>query len=270
MKRRWILFSVAVGLVVLSGRIFGYYCEYLDTASGVRVICGIKADMFPLSWRKGRIDGRAVAADRRTASRLLTILKGELKKYPAPFLRRRLQRVYILKKLSFFGLSYGGSYYLPTGTVYLTSSSPNYFKQLFHAEFSSIIYRGNKFSFPFASWKGANAPSFTYGQGGSNALRNRRSSVRFSATLHRKGFLYQYATASVEEDFNSYARNIFAATPGFWKIVFRYPGVARKVLLITRFYGQLHSRFTLRYFQSLSTETTRYPSFSSLLRQDRR
>ena len=236
-----------------------YYHDYRDPSSGVRVICGTEPDMFPSSWRRGRIRGRATALGRTAALRKLALLKGELKKYPAAFLRRHLKRVYILRKLSFFGLNYGGTYFVRTRTVYIISArSSNYFKQLFHAEFSSIIFKKNRNRFLQHAWKGANSPDFRYGKGGRNALRGGRSSTRFGDRWHRRGLLYQYGSASVEEDFNSYARNIFAAKRGFWKAVSEYPRVARKVRQISRFYGKLHSRFNLKYFRSLSSRSLRY------------
>ena len=257
MKRFHIL--IVLLAVMPAGLLSAYYHEYRDPASGVRVICGTEPDMFPSSWRRGRVRGRASTLDRTTALRKLAILKEELKKYPAAFLRRHLRRVYILRKLSFFGLNYGGTYFVRTRTVYIISASPNYFRQLFHAEFSSIIYKRNLRKFSKSAWKGANDPGFSYGKGGRNALRGGRSSTRFAERWHRKGLLYQYGSASVEEDINSYARNIFAAKSGFWRIVSRFPRVARKVRLISLFYGKLHSRFTLRYFRSLDSRSSRYP-----------
>jgi len=235
-----------------------FHYVYQDSESGVKIICGTEPGMFPVSWRGGRIRGQATALDRSVALQKLALLKKELKKYPAVFLRKYLKRVYILRKMRFYGMSFGGTYFASTRTVYIISSSPNYFKQLFHAEFSSIIYKENQESFPVSSWKRANAPGFSYGRGGRNALKTGGSSTRFAPVYHKKGLLYQYGSASVEEDFNSYARNIFAAKKGFWKAVSEYPGLTRKVALICRFYGTLHPRFHLKYFRSLSSDAARY------------
>ena len=256
MKRLFILLVLLTFVPV--GLFSAWSHEYRDPASGVRVICGTEPGMFPSHWVRGRIRGKATALQRVKAMRMLRLIKQELKKYPVAFLRHHLKRVYILKNIYFFGLSYGGTYYTSTRTVYVIAASSNYFRQLFHAEFSSIIYKKNQNDFPTSSWKQANSPDFSYGKGGRNALRGGRSSTQFSSHWHKKGLLYQYGSASVEEDINSYARNIFAAKKGFWKIVSQYPRVARKVRLISRFYGKLHSRFTLKYFRSLSRNASRY------------
>ena len=106
MNKKYFRFVLSLTfLLACVSQITAYRYVYRDPASGVRIICGIDSDMFPRSWQSGRTRGRATALDRRTALRKLKIMKGELKKYPPAFLRKTLRRIYIVKKLSFFGTS---------------------------------------------------------------------------------------------------------------------------------------------------------------------
>ncbi len=84
---------------------------------------------------------------------------------------------------------------------------------------------------------------------GVEAIKNGWASLHFDQSLAREGFLNQYATASLEEDFNATAQSIFAGSADFWRAVDRYDALRNKTRLAIQFYQALEPMFTEVYFR---------------------
>lgn len=179
-----------------------------------------------------------------------------LAKYPAKLLTENLTAIHFAKKLRFYGLSYGGTNSLDT--VYIANRgvragfTDRFLEAAFHHEFSSILLRNFSDEFDYLAWTGANRAGFSYHSDGTEAVRSGRSDTKFRPEFHAQGFLNEYATASIEEDFNTFAEAIFLGERKFWKAVDLWPRVHTKAMIVIQFYRHLNSDLTEEYFRSLS------------------
>jgi len=228
--------------------------EHVHAPSGVRLVFGKEAGMYPADWLAPPISGKASDPPADQVGRSQTLMLRALEKYPAELLRRELKAVYLLGQLEFYGVSYGGTN--STDKLFLTNRGASqgytdrYVEQSFHHEFSSILLRNYPRRVDRASWASQNGRG--YGQSGTEAIRQGRASTEFSAWWHQLGFLYQYASSDFENDFNSVAENLFCPAPGFWQAVEAYPALAHKARLAIAFYQSLSPRLNEAYFRSLA------------------
>jgi hypothetical protein len=123
--------------------------------------------------------------------------------------------------MEFFGVSYGGTN--SNNVVYLSNRrvkegyTDEWLEQTFHHEFSSILWRNFKFLFDEKSWL-ANNDSIHYGKSGKDAIKTGKDSKHFDFELNKRGVLAEYSMASLEEDVNVFAENLFRCTTGFWEL----------------------------------------------------
>ncbi|GEM_PF-2041825 len=222
-------------------------------ARPIPILRGEKADIFPPSWRQEAIDIQGKAPSEKEFKAAYSIVTKALQKYPLAILEENLKRVYILSELEFFGAKAGGTNSLEV--LYLTKRSiqegytAEWVESAFHHEFSSILLRnfGNEIKL---EWPKNLDKSFSYGTGGVNAIHANKASKVWDDKLNARGFLHQYATSSMEEDFNSFLDFLFSGDPKFWRRVERYPKLKAKCDLVIEFYYQLNPMFTRDYFMS--------------------
>ncbi|EGV43723.2 hypothetical protein BZARG_1192 [Bizionia argentinensis JUB59] len=124
-------------------------------------------------------------------------------------------------------------------------------EQLFHAEFSSILLRNYKDQFNELAWINSNSYKFKYGNDGASTIKEQKASQHFFHKWNNQGFLNEYATSSLENDFNSFAKNIFTPKPRFDKLIEEYSALANKNRLIIEFYNAIHDDFTKVYFKDI-------------------
>lgn len=224
--------------------------------AGIPVKFQIGPEMFPASWRSGEVDAQAEPIARDQMARSVRAMDKALAKYPAELLSDNLTAIYFAKKLRFYGLSYGGTNSLDT--VYIANRgiragfTDTFLEAAFHHEFSSILLRNHSDDFDYQAWKSANREGFSYHSDGTEAVRSGRADTTFRPEFHAKGFLNEYATASVEEDFNTFAEAVFLGEQKFWKAVDLWPRIHTKAMIVIQFYGHLNSDLTEEYFRSLS------------------
>jgi len=215
-----------------------------------------KADkkIFPCKWRNKRTNPEFSLLAEDEIPRMQEVLRNSLAKYPAGLIKKNLKNIYVLRKLFFFGLEYGGTYY--KRNIYITNNgienayTNDYLEGTFHHEFSSVLLRHARKTDKTA-WTGSNPPGFTYGGGGVEALRTHEISLTLDSTLFEKGFLNEYSLASFEEDFNCYAEYIFRNDPGFWDAWESSEAIRRKTELLISIYHRIDPVFTLDYFRGL-------------------
>ncbi len=87
-----------------------------------------------------------------------------------------------------------------------------------------------------------------YGDGGVMALKEAKDSQKFDPQLNDKGFLHQYANSDMENDFNSFAENLFYPASEFYNIVGEYEKLNQKLEIIIEFYHSIDKTFTKGYF----------------------
>lgn len=209
--------------------------------------------IFPCKWRNKKTKPVISPVDQGEVSRTNSALQKALDRYPAELLKKNLKRVYVVKTMSFFGLEYGGTYH--KRKIYITSNgtrmgySEAFLQGLFHHEFSSILLKRHTAYFDREGWHACNPADFEYGQGGKEALANAEAGIQADPGLFPMGFINQYAMASEEEDFNTYAQFLFRSDPVFWQAWEEHPAIRNKTRLLISFLHQLHPCFTLEYFR---------------------
>ena len=239
---------------------------FLDPRTGILIQSFPEKSMFYESWQTPPISGKATPLKVERISRDFLILQKSLARFPADFLRFYLERIYLLDSLSFYGLSFGGTN--DDVTLFLTNADhypPDFLEKTFYHEFSSILLRAHPELLDQAGWKKANPPEFRYKSGGVQALRKNQHSLRWKKKYHRQGFLAQYATASLEEDFNLFSESLFFSNRLF-TLAEKYPAIRKKLELLLAFYSRLSPLFTREYFFTIDKQT--HPEPASDLRRN--
>ena len=164
-----------------------------------------------------------------------------------------------MDEIEFFGQAFGGTN--SRDAVYLSNKGKDngysnfYLEQLFHAEFSSILLRNFNYWFNAENWLRINPSDFDYGDGGVQALKDDRDSESPDKRWNKMGFINQYATSSMENDFNSFAKNLWRPREGFYNLVETYPAIKSKRELTIEFYQMLHSSLTKEFFDEILLTT---------------
>lgn len=222
----------------------------------VPIFTEFEASTFPASWLGGDIRGAGVSLAEQEKERSIRTVRRAFSKYPPNFLERDLKRVFVLRRISFYGLDYGGTNSLDT--VYLANDgaangyTDEFLEGAFHHEFSSILLRNHMDKFDLEAWRASNPPGFKYGAGGTEALRTGKASTKPSEEAMASGFVSEYSQASYEEDLNMVAESLFMGSADFWAAVERHPALAKKVRLAIGFYGELDASFTEEWFRKLA------------------
>ena len=232
---------------------------YYDQRSGVKVVFPSSLSIFPHQWsgKKVNPDIRPVASEQ--IGRLEDLLTRAFSKYPVNMLSENLDRVFVLKSMRFYGLPYGGTNY--QHSVYLSDDTDNpwftdeYIEQVFHHEFSSVLIRDFPSFFDKTKWLALNPSSFTYGKGGADAILKGVANMDIDPGLVGEGFLSEYSMASLEEDINVFAQNLFTGGREFWRLVELNDTIREKTRIIISFYHKVNPVFTESYFRSFYYNT---------------
>lgn len=229
--------------------------RYTLSKYNVELIFETEQNMFPQNWYGGKVNAFSTSLDQDEQTRSLKIIQKTLAKYPHDFIKQHLKKIYVIHTLQFFGQKFGGTYSIEKDAVYLSNKgiimgyTDNYIERTFHAEFSSILFNTYPHLFPKKQW--SKLSLFKHGNSGVTALQNGNSDTYFSEDFHIKGFLNQYASSSIENDFNSFAKNLFCDERSFWRITQRYPLIKEKKELIISFYQSLDNQFNESFFKKL-------------------
>ncbi|MFH0865881.1 MAG: hypothetical protein V1904_06780 [Bacteroidota bacterium] len=236
---------------------FPQFSKITDDSSGVEIIFTAGNSIFPQSWYGGQIKGVAESLDTSEIKRSVEIVKKALAKYPSGVLKKNLKKVYVLKKLSFYGVDYGGTN--TKDVVYLANKglSQNYtdefIERAFHAEFSSVLMANYPKALDQKKWAAINGKDFQYGAvNGYEAIKAGKSSEDYEKKILEFGFLNEYAMSTLENDFNSFAKNLFYAEGDFWKIAEANSRLTMKLQLILDFYKTVDIKLTKEYFKKLA------------------
>lgn len=225
-----------------------------STSSGTPeiVLDRASADIFPESWRDSRVNAKAELLAPEDRERAKSIVDAALEKYPAALLSANLKTVYVVGGLEYFGVSTGGTnsrnaVYVVSGRKFSTAD----LERIFHAEFSSILLRNFPDSLDQAAWRQINLADFKYRGSGAQAVKDKQVSVALRDDLHSQGFLNEYAQASLEEDFNSFAGRLFLGDAKLWSVIEKHPKVRAKSELVIAFFEKCDVSLTRDYFRSL-------------------
>ncbi|BCM90589.1 hypothetical protein IAD21_02443 [Abditibacteriota bacterium] len=175
--------------------------------------------------------------------RALQIVEQALLRYPAPLLQQNLKAVFVVETLHFRGIEASGTY--GSDRVYIADGgeeknyTSQWITQVFHEEFSSeLLWRHQKL-LDKAVWQACNLPDFHYGGDGVGAIKNATDSTQPLPEWWAKGFICQYATASMEEDFNQLVTYLFSNLPSDRPALAASPQLRRKAVLVKNFYHKI-------------------------------
>ncbi len=230
--------------------------KYIDPLTGIKIIWVTENDMFPEDWSENPINSSAISLEKTEINRSLEVIISVLNEYSQELLSNNIERIYILHSLNFYGVSFGGTNSM--NRIYLSNRGEQeghtnlWIKQSFHHELSSILLRNYPEYFDENSWHQINPTDFSYGEGGSNAIIDGNANTEIDIAYLQFGFLNQYSTSSLENDFNEFAKNIFKSEMGFWNFVDTHNQIQQKVTLTIDFYNNLDPMFTENYFRGLS------------------
>lgn len=243
-----------LALVVLSQTVIAG--ERLILESPARVVTSSDPAIFPPSWHKEPILASGEALPEEQIERAKALLSRALKKYPPNVLQKELRAVYALSELRYSGVS------TTSGTnsqisVYLKFGEPkkgftdSHIEGVFHAEFSSILWRNHQQQFDAEGWQAVNPLGFKYLGNGVDAVKQKKASTTLREDLNALGFLVEYAQSTMENDLNGFAKMLFNGDPELWRIAEKFPKIRRKLDLAIGFYQTLDASFTEDYFRSL-------------------
>lgn len=226
---------------------------FVHEKSGIKIYYQTTDDMFPESWRRVKIRGRATSLDLSELDRSIEIIFKALDKYPVAVLQNNLSHIFIFKEMKFYGQPYGGTN--SNDVVYLTNSgisngyTDQYLEQLFHAEFSSILLRNYAPESFDKRWCRINDDDFEYGKGGVYEIKKGKSGLIYDEYYYNAGFLYEYAMSGSENDLNSIAKNLFCPIDNFWEVYKNYEELRLKINLAIELYQSIDNDFCLDYFR---------------------
>jgi hypothetical protein len=220
------------------------------------ISCSVGGRIFPEDWYGGEINATAASLKKEEENRSIHIIKNALEKYPEEIISNNLRKVYLLDRMSFFGVSYGGT--CSDVNVYITNRGYKgfYIEQTLHHEFSSILWKNHRSSFKEQEWLSLNPENFTYGNGGVDAIKNNRSSIDPDEKFNRLGFINEYATSDLEEDINCNAEYLFLPNEQYYQLLLKYDVIRKKRELLIEFYHNLHSSLNKDFFQDLLKKRT--------------
>jgi len=180
--------------------------------------------------------------------RSVAAISGEIKKYPTKIIQEELDSIFLFTKMGIYNTSYGGTSI--SKTIYMaigedvSDHSKLYIKRLFNHELSSIFLR--RFKFPIAEWIKCNPKGFTYKTTTEDILTMVRENGNLdgNSILYEKGFLDEYGTATLEEDFNLYVAEAFTRPKRLKELSVQYPAIRKKVEILKKYYLGISIEFS--------------------------
>lgn len=182
------------------------------------------------------------------------VLQGCLKRYSKGLLLETLDKIVLCGDLHINDMRVGGTY-RGEGVIYLRIAkelSDTDIERKFHHEYSSVLKSGYSRNFKKIGWENALPKGFAYKwKSGLEAVQSGQVSIVFDPSLYNDGFICTYATATMEEDFNCMASEMFVSRPEFWQAVDSSALLAQKVKYVMEFYSAIGGRpYTEEFFRN--------------------
>jgi hypothetical protein len=201
---------------------------------------------FPPEWlsEPARCQGRQV--DLSDAARVVPLIDEFASTYGIDFLRSNLTDIYLFGELQCYGKSLGGTNAQSSLYIKIPPQSQgftdSFLLSTLHAEFSSILLRN--YRFPYSEWEEANPAGFAYAENPFQVVED-PDQLAPTEELLLAGFLSPIAATSLENDLNRIAFSVFTGGKAFCEQAERYPRIALKVELATRFYRSVDPEIRL-------------------------
>ncbi len=224
--------------------------DSFTTESGVRIVWGDDPEMFLEEMAAPPVNAYATSLCRQEyADRSIAAVLNGLAKYPDSILASNLEAVYLVSRLEIYDTVVGGTVDKSAQRVYIAGASSScWMERMFHHEFSSILRYRHPWN--ISQWVSENPKDFTYGNDAIAAIQHQVSG-ELDPQLAEDGFLTEYSTTSLENDFGTYAEYHLFPESLLWEMVNTYLRAYRKSALLIDFYHTLHSQYTYTFFRNL-------------------
>lgn len=226
----------------------------LHKSSGIEIRFVLDENTFPDNWLNIKVRPKVDLIHKNEISRSALVVSKAMNKYPDDFLQKNLSAVYVFKVMSFHGHLYGGTHdfdkiYLSNGGM-IQGFTDNQIESTFHHEMSSILFVNYQNYFRKKAWKDLNRKAYQF-QDSVDALLNHKVGEAYLPTLNEQGFLHEFASTTIRNDFVSIAENIFLGDSTFFETIKTYPALEKKCELMIQFFYMVDERFTPEYFKKL-------------------
>lgn len=246
--------SLLVAAGACTSKVFGLD-EIMILEGPVRVVSSSISEIFPAAWRTPSVSPEGGILPENRIERARSVLTTALAKYPHALLEAELKAVYVLSELRYRGVVTSGT---NSSTCVFLKMGPDtsrytdlYIEGTFHAEFSSILIRNHADLLDKEAWQQANPPDFSYLGDGVEAVKQGKARRSYEESLLERGFLTEYGSSTLENDFNGMALRLFTGEAQVWKLADQYPRIKTKLDLALAFYRKLDPSFTEAFFKSL-------------------
>ncbi|MBN1534226.1 MAG: hypothetical protein JXA20_16255 [Spirochaetes bacterium] len=208
----------------------------------------IDGSFFPKYWQNPPISVKAREISLQELRRFPPIIEQALARYPQQLIKDNLTGIYIIKDLYCYGVRYGATY--SNSIIYLSSEGSEkgygdyYLLSTVHHEFSSILF--NNYLFPHARWIASSPGGAHYRyalQGGYKALIDGSSSLEGNDALYSAGFVNEYASSHMEEDFSEFSAFVLTYPLMMRELIKKYPAMKNKFHVWLEFYESLDKAF---------------------------
>lgn len=183
--------------------------------------------------------------------RVRNVVESELARYPEGVLDPILDLVLIGGDLSVLGLRANGAYvfgsvFLAIGDIDRGEATDARVIATLHHEISSLVLRAHRDRFDEARFREALPTAFRYeAERIENGDLQSPRTWEFEVSLGylEAGFLWPWAMRSLEQDFNSYAQELFVRPPRLLRMFATESPVARKARVVRDLYLSVDPRF---------------------------
>lgn len=181
-------------------------------------------------------------------------LQGALKKYPATFIARVLETVYVGSELRLADRGgrkdWGGVYRYSDKSMFLKyMDDARLFETVFHHELAHGIHLNFRQHFDAQAWLSANPEGFEY--------THEVDPRPVTKACLEAGFVRPYATFSVEEDVACLAECLIGDPENFGRGVGRFSRINRKARVLAALYRAVDPVMTVQYFRLQQAEAER-------------
>lgn len=205
-------------------------------------------EAIPDAFKTPPSNATAVSLKDQELCYCVPILYRELKKYPVEVINKDIKTIFLLDRLQFSGVPYGGT--VIGRAVYLTwgghqhGYDDTYFSSLIHHEFSSVFFQ--KYPFPIDEWIAANPTGFEYAHTNEQIIEAIKKGELKDKKHYLDGFLSEYGRSTLENDFNAYAELLFSQPERIRELSSKYPRVKRKIELTKQYYLNISNTFIFK------------------------
>lgn len=235
----------------------------VEPDSGIEIVTRAQKDMFPDDWADPAAPTTASSPISEYVPHAIVGIERALHKYPTSFLKRNLVRIYIVDNLVVDGQPSGGVNCPELKTIYVDLDNLEakevaaWSEETIHHEFAHLLADNHAKNISLQAWRKLNRPGFTYGDGGTDAIRRGKDGDQITTKYLSQGFVEEYSMADPDEDFATLCERMFSGDRVVQTAETRYPVLRRKADAVISFYHSMDPSFTESYFKRLKPSTVR-------------